>query len=74
MFTLSLAIIIPPGKKDRRILLSVIISFAAGLAAAYAPVLSGMSSGTRVLILTVIISSVTAIVFPVKEDSEQTDG
>lgn len=74
IFAMFLAIIIPPGKKDRRILLSVIISFAVGFAAAYAPVLSGMSSGTRVLILTIIISSVTAIVFPVKEDSEQIDG
>ena len=67
IFAMFIAIIIPPGKHNHKILIAVIASFAAGLIGTYAPVISGLSSGTRVLILTVIIASVTAILFPVED-------
>lgn len=67
IFGMFLAIIIPPGKRDRRILAAVIVSFAAGLIGKYAPFLSGLSSGSRVLILTIIIASLAAAFFPVED-------
>lgn len=69
IFAMFLAIVIPPGKHNHKILGAVFASFAASLAATYAPVISGFSSGTRVLILTVIIASVTAFLFPVEDSA-----
>ena len=37
---------------------------------AYLPVLNQISSGMRVIILTVVISGIAAVLFPVKEDTE----
>ena len=34
----------------------------------YAPILSSIASGTRIIILTVAISLIAAILFPVKEE------
>jgi len=34
----------------------------------YAPVVSSISSGTRIIILTVVISLAAAVLFPVKEN------
>lgn len=67
IFAMFIAIVIPPGKRNHKILIAVIASFIAGLIGSYAPVISGLSSGTRVLILTVIIASVTAVLFPVED-------
>lgn len=66
IFGMFLAIVIPPGKKNRLILAAVVSSFAVSLICSYAPVISGFSSGTRVLILTLIIASFFAFFFPVK--------
>ncbi len=65
IFGMFLAIIIPPGKKNKLILSAVISSFAVSLICAYAPVVSELSSGTRVLILTIILASLFAYFFPV---------
>lgn len=67
IFAMFLAIVIPPGKKNHKILIAVFVSFVAGLIGRYAPVISGFSSGTRVMILTIIIASVIAVLFPVED-------
>ena len=67
IFAMFLAIVIPPGKHNHKILLAVIISFIAGLIGTYVPVISDFSSGTRVMILTIVIASVIAILFPVED-------
>lgn len=67
IFAMFLAIVIPPGKQNHKILIAVIVSFIAGLIGTYAPVISGFSSGTRVMILTIIIASVIAVLFPVED-------
>ena len=71
IFGMFLAIIIPPGKANKRILSAVVISFAVSLACTYAPVISAWSSGTRVLILTLIIASAFALLFPVQEEVKE---
>ena len=67
IFAMFLAIVIPPGKKNPHVLAAVIASFVIGLAASYAPLFSTMASGTRVMILTIIIASAAAIIAPVRE-------
>ena len=48
----------------------VAVSMAASFAFANLPVISGISSGIRTIILTVAISALAAILFPIKEDDE----
>ena len=61
-----LAIIIPAGKKDRIIAALIAISFAASFSASYIPFICDISNGTRIIVLTVVISLAAAILFPHK--------
>ena len=70
LFGMFLAVIIPPARKNRVIALFVLISFAASFAATYLPLISRLSGGTRTIILTVLISAVAAILFPVNEEED----
>ena len=71
IFGMFLAIIIPPAKKDPVVLGAVIASFVLSLAASLLPLTASISSGTRTLVLTVIIASVVALLFPIKEEPGQ---
>ncbi len=67
LYGMFIAIIIPPAKRDKAVLLCVIVSFAASFAAAKLPLISELSNGTRIIILTIVISALAAILFPKKE-------
>ena len=69
IYGMFLAIIIPPARKDKVVAALVAISFALSFAGSYLPVVSSMSSGTRTIILTVVISSAAAILFPRKTEA-----
>ncbi len=70
LYGMFLAIIIPPAKKNRIIAGIVVASMALSLAFAKLPFLSWLSSGMRVIILTVIIALAAAVLFPVKEEDD----
>ena len=70
LYGMFLAIIIPPSRKDRRVLAVVLISFAASFIFSVLPGVSALSESIRVIILTVLISVGAALIIPVKEDSE----
>lgn len=70
LFGMFLAIIIPPGRKNKVVLGVVLVSFAGSLAFQHLPYISTMSSGTRTLILTIIIAAAAALLFPVKDEEE----
>lgn len=70
LFGMFLAIIIPPGRKNKVVLGVVLVSFAGSFAFQHLPVVSAMSSGTRTLILTIVIAAAAAVLFPVKEEEE----
>ena len=69
LYGMFLAIIIPPAKKSRVIGGLVLLSMAASWAFSVLPVISAISAGTRVIILTVAISAAAALLFPA-EDAE----
>ena len=72
LYGMFIAIIIPPAKKDKIIAIGVIISFLLSyLSSYYLPLLKDISSGTRTIILTIVISSVLAITGPKKEDEHE---
>ena len=64
-----LAIIMPPARDDRHVLYAVVASFALSGACAVAPVVSSLSSGTRTIVLTIVISAVAAWLKPIKEEA-----
>ena len=61
--------IIPEGKKNKIVLGSIVISFALSYFASIIKPFRNLSEGMRVLILTVVISSVVAVLFPVKREN-----
>lgn len=73
LYGMFLAIIIPPARKNPVIAGIIIISFALSLAFSVLPILCDISSGVRVIILTVVISLLAAILFPLKEEEENAE-
>ncbi len=69
IYGMFLAIIIPPARRDRIVAALVLVSFACSFAFSVLPVVSGLSDGMKTIILTVSISALAAVLFPV-EDSE----
>ncbi len=70
LYGMFIAIIIPPAKRDKKVLTAVAVSFAASWLAATVPFISQISEGTRTIILTVVISAAAALLFPRKKESE----
>ncbi len=70
LYGMFLAVVIPASRKNKVIAGVVIISMLASLLFEYIPLFSGITSGTKIIILTLIIASLAAIVFPVKENKE----
>lgn len=69
LFAMLLAVIIPPAK-DKRILRGLIIcSMASSFLFSIIPVLSSMSSGVKIIVLTVVIATVASLLFPIEEDA-----
>ena len=71
LYAMFLAIIIPPARKNRVVAGVVAISFAASYAAGKLPLVSDISSGSRTILLTLIIAGAAAVLFPVKEEQDE---
>ena len=67
LFGMFIAIIVPPAKKDKVVMFSVIVSFILSFAFSVLPIVKELTEGMRTIILTVIISAVAAYFFPIKE-------
>ena len=72
LFGMFLATIIPASKKDRGIMLAVLVSFACSYGAGVIPGISALSQGTRTIILTITISALFAIIMP-RGDEQTSD-
>ncbi len=70
LYGMFIAIIVPPTKTNKVLLFVVLISMISSLVFAVTPVLKQISSGFRVIILTLVIASAAAYFFPVKEEEE----
>ena len=70
IYGMFIAVIIPPCRTDRNILLIVLISFAASWLMSVIPAMAAISEGVRIIILTLIISSFAAVFIPVQEEKE----
>lgn len=68
LYGMFIAIIIPPAKKSFKLMGIVVTSMGLSALFAYAPVLREISSGFRIIILTIIIASAAAVLFPVEDE------
>ncbi len=72
LFGMFLAVIIPPARQNRVILGLVIISFAASYACSKLPYLMNLSSGNRIILLTILLSAAAAVLFPHPSEEDET--
>lgn len=70
LFGMFLAIIVPPARKNCAALLCVLVSFALSGLFAVLPVVKALSEGMRTILLTIVIASVAALLFPVADEEE----
>lgn len=72
LYGMFLAIIIPPARKDKLLGGIIVSSMTASLLFSKLPFLRDISSGIRIIILTVAISLLCALIFP-REEEETSD-
>ena len=73
LYGMFAAVFVPPAKENKIVAALIGISFAASFMFHKAAVFAGISSGIKIIILTVIISLAAAILFPVKgEENKET--
>ena len=70
LYGMFLAIIVPPARKNRAALLCALVSFALSGLFAVLPVVKALSEGMRTILLTIVIASVVALLFPVADEEE----
>lgn len=68
LYGMFLAIIIPPAKKNKIIAGLVVISMLASYLTARLPLFSFLSSGMRIILLTIFLSAAAAVLFPAPEE------
>lgn len=73
LYGMFLAIIVPPAKKNLTIMIAVIISFVTSFLCSKLPYVSQLSSGTRTIILTIIIASIVALIKPLPDTENIND-
>lgn len=70
LYGMFLAIIVPPAKKSRSVLLVVVLAAALSCILYFVPWFSFMSSGISVIVCAVIASAVGAYLFPITRNTE----
>ena len=70
LYGMFLAIIIPPARKNKILAGVVLISMGTSFAFTKLPVIHTLSTGTRTILLTILIAGGAAILFPINEEEE----
>lgn len=70
LYGMFIGIIIPPAKNNKVITGIIIISFILSFLSSRISLFSSIPEGTRIIILTIAISLMTAILFPIKEEDD----
>ena len=76
LYGMFIAVFIPQSRDDKHVALAVLASMLLSTASAFIPYIKDIraaSPGTMIIILTVLISLVFAIIFPVKDSEGETD-
>lgn len=71
IYGMFIAVILPPAKKDKAVLGVVLSAMALACVFQYVPVLSTVSSGMQVIIITLLVAGVAAWLRPREEESHE---
>ena len=71
LYGMFIAVIVPPARKQKVLAGLVAVSMAASLLFTLLPVVSQISTGMRIIILTVLVAGAGAVLFPVEEAEEK---
>ncbi len=74
IYGMFIAIIVPPARKSKVVAGMIGIAMGASLLFTYLPVIGRISSGMRIIILTVLIAGAGAFLFPVNDEDEGRGG
>ena len=70
LYAMLLAVIIPPAKGNKILSGLILISMLASLLFAKLSILNSISSGVKIILLTIVIAGIAAVLFPVKEGAK----
>lgn len=70
LYGMFLAIIIPPARQNRVVARLVLLSFLCSGVMSFVPLFASVSEGTRIIVLTVVLSALAAWIFPRKEEQD----
>lgn len=68
LYGMFIAIVVPPAKKERNILLAVVLSMSLSCLFAWVPGLKQVSAGIAIVVCTVVAAAICAVLFPVSEE------
>jgi Predicted branched-chain amino acid permease (azaleucine resistance) len=71
LYGMFIAIIVPPTRKNKVLAGLIVISMMASLLFTYLPFVREISSGFRIIILTIVIAGTAAVLFPIKDEKGQ---
>ena len=71
LYAMFIAIIIPPAKKSKPIVFTILFAVAIMVALDTIPLVGGISEGFRVIIATLLAAGTAAFLFPVREENEE---
>ena len=71
LFGMFIAIIIPEGKKNKVVAAVIVVSFVASYLLSVIPVVKGIDSGIKIIVLTIVIAGIFSIIKPVKEAQDE---
>lgn len=70
LYGMFLAVIIPPARKSKVLAGVILVSMACSLLITFIPVLNTISSGFKIILLTILIAGAAAYFFPVRDSEE----
>lgn len=68
LYGMFIAIIVPPARENRSVLVTVVLAIVASYVFSYIPALSMLSGGWSVIIITIVVSALAAWLFPIPEE------
>ncbi len=71
LYGMFLAVIIPEARKNLVVMGVIAVSFLLSFLSTGVPFMKGIPNGTVIIVLTVVISAVAALLFPIKDGEEQ---
>ena len=71
LYGMFIAIIIPPAREHKNVLVTVVLAILASLAFTYLPLLKKLSGGWSIIVITIAVSALAAWLFPVKNTAEE---